>query len=128
MVLDSSAVIAILQQEAGAERLVEALEADPRRFISAANLVETALVMQIRYGDHGEREVDLFITRLGIEVVPVSEEQAELARAAFRRYGKGRHPAGLNYGDCFAYALAMALNEPLLFVGEDFGQTDVRVT
>jgi ribonuclease VapC len=71
--------------------------------------------------------LDRLLFRLGVEVVPVSREYAEIARSAFRRFGKGRHPAGLNFGDCFAYALAQALGEPLLFAGDDFSQTDVAV-
>ncbi|HUP02274.1 MAG TPA: type II toxin-antitoxin system VapC family toxin [Gemmatimonadota bacterium] len=127
MVLDTSAVIAVLQNEPEAPRLAEALEAEPVRRWSAASLVEAGIVMQARYGDHGEREVDLFAQRLDVDVVPVMVDHAEIARSAFRRYGKRRHPAGLNFGDCFSYALAIALGEPLLFVGTDFGHTDVLV-
>lgn len=127
MVLDTSAVVAILREEPPASRLIDAVEAAPLRRFSMASLVEAAIVMQARYGDHGEREVDLFVQRLNVDVVPVTVDHAEIARSAFRRFGKGRHPAGLNFGDCFAYALAMALAEPLLFVGEDFGRTDVAV-
>lgn len=83
------------------------------------------MVMQARYGDAGEREVDVLLQRLRIVTVPVTAQHAEIARSAFRRYGKGRHPAGLNFGDCFAYALSKAMAEPLLFVGEEFGLTDV---
>lgn len=85
------------------------------------------MVMQGRLGERGERELDLLIGRLRVEIVPVTHAQAELARSGFRRFGKGRHPAGLNFGDCFSYALARALGEPLLFVGNDFSQTDVQV-
>ena len=127
MVLDTSAVVAILQNEPAAPRLAAALEADPVRRISAAALVETAIVMLSRYGEHGEREVDLFIQRAAIDVIAVTEEHAELARGAFRQYGKGRHAAGLNFGDCFSYALASAFDEPLLCVGDDFTKTDIRV-
>jgi ribonuclease VapC len=95
--------------------------------MSAATLVETGIVMLTRYGEHGEREVDLFVQRAAIDVIAVSEEHAELARGAYRQYGKGRHPAGLNFGDCFSYALAAALDEPLLFVGDDFSKTDIKV-
>lgn len=125
MILDTSAVVAVLQSEPVSERLVVALDDNPVRRISAVSLVEAAIVMQARYGDAGEREVDIFVQRLRVDVLPVTEEQAELARGAFRRFGKGRHRAGLNFGDCFAYALAVALGEPLLFVGDDFGKTDV---
>ena len=109
MVVDTSAIIAILQDEPEADRLLTALEDAPVRRISSAALVETAIVMYARYGDAGEREVDLFVHRLR------------------RRFGKGQHPAGLNYGDCFSYALSVALQEPLLFKGDDFPQTDVLV-
>jgi ribonuclease VapC len=127
MVLDTSAIIALLQHEPDTPRLVAALEADPVRRISAATLVETGLVTLARYGEHGEREVDLFIHRATIDVIPVTAEHAEIARGAYRRFGKGRHLAALNFGDCFSYALAVALEEPLLFVGSDFSKTDVRV-
>lgn len=127
MVIDTSAIIAILLNEPEAPRVTAALDADPVRRISAAALVETGIVMLSRYGEHGEREVDLFVQRAAIDVIAVSEEHAELARGAFRQYGKGRHPAGLNFGDCFSYALAAALDEPLLFVGDDFSKTDITV-
>lgn len=127
MILDTSAVVAILQDEEGADGLIRALESADARRISAASLVEAGIVLQARFGDHGERELDLLIQRARVDVVPLTEEHAELARRAYRRFGKGLHPAGLNYGDCFAYALARALNEPLLFAGEDFGKTDVGV-
>jgi ribonuclease VapC len=127
MVIDTSAVVAILRSEPAAPRLTAALDADPVRRMSAATLVETGIVMLTRYGEHGEREVDLFVQRAAIDVIAVSEEHAELARGAYRQYGKGRHPAGLNFGDCFSYALAAALDEPLLFVGDDFSKTDIKV-
>ena len=126
MVIDSSIIIAILQNEPGAENLIDALLDAAVRRVSAANLLEAAIVMQARYGDAGEREVDVLLQRLGIDVVPVTPQHAEIARSAYRRYGKGRHPAGLNFGDCFAYALSKAMGESLLFVSEDFGRTDVQ--
>ena len=125
VVLDTSAVVALLQGDAGAEGLLAALEAADVRRMSAASVVEAGIVLQARFGDHGERELDLFLERAEVEVIPVSAEQADLARQAFRRFGKGRHSAGLNFGDCFSYALSVALAQPLLFVGEDFVQTDV---
>jgi ribonuclease VapC len=127
MILDTSAVIAVLQNEESAPRLVAAMEDAPVKRMSAATLVETGIILQARYGDHGERELDLFVQRAHVEVVPVTEEHAEYARSGYRRFGKGRDAAGLNFGDCFAYALARALDEPLLFVGDDFARTDVRV-
>ncbi len=126
MVIDTSALIAILTAEAGSDALIASLASAPVRYVSTATLVEAGIVMHARLGDHGERELDLLIQRTGMVTVPVSESQAELARSAYRRFGKGRHPAGLNFGECFSYALAMELGQPLLFVGADFAATDVR--
>lgn len=126
MVIDSSAVIAILLREAEAPALAGTIEASPICMMSAASLLETSIVIEGRLGDAGGRELDLFIHRAGIEIVAVDQDQAEIARRAWRRYGKGRHPAGLNYGDCFAYALARATGTPLLFKGNDFALTDVE--
>lgn len=125
MVIDTSALIAILLDEPERRAFNERIEAAQRRLLSAVSLVETALVIESRVGEAGGRELDLFIHRAGIEVAPADLEQAELARHAFRTYGKGRHRAGLNFGDCFAYALAKATGEPLLFKGGDFSLTDV---
>ncbi|MBW3629227.1 MAG: type II toxin-antitoxin system VapC family toxin [Gemmatimonadetes bacterium] len=127
MVIDTSAVIAILLGEPSAERVISALEGHFERRMSAAAVVEAGIVMQARQGDAGERELDALLRRLRVTILPVTEEQAELARSAFRRFGKGKHPAGLNFGDCFSYALARALAEPMLFVGEDFSRTDVAI-
>ena len=85
------------------------------------------MILESPYGADGVRDMDLFIAKAQVSLVPVDEEQADLARRAFRKYGKGRHPAGLNFGDCFPYALAHALNEPLLFKGNDFEQTDIQI-
>jgi ribonuclease VapC len=126
MVIDTSALVAILKREEGWERLADALASAPTRRISAATLVEAGIVVHAMYGDHGERELDLLLSRARIETVAFSEEQSELARSAFRRFGKGRHPAALNFGDCLSYALAATLGEPLLFVGNDFARTDVQ--
>jgi ribonuclease VapC len=84
-----------------------------------------SIVIESRYGAEGLRELDLFVDRAGIELVSVDAEQGQVARSAFSRFGKGRHPAGLNFGDCFAYALARVLGEPLLYKGDDFPQSDV---
>ena len=127
MVIDTSAVLTLLWTEPDAARLLDAIEVDQNRRISAASVVESGIVVQARHGDPGERELDVLLQRLSVDVVPVTAEQAELARYAFRKYGKGRHPAGLNYGDCFSYALAIVADEPLLFTGDDFNGTDVRV-
>ena len=126
MILDTSAVLALLWNEPDAHRCLAALDADPIRHISAASVVESGIVVQARHGDAGERELDVLLHRLGAEIISVTEEQSELARSAFRRYGTGRHPAGLNYGDCFSYALAIVATDALLFTGENFAHTDVR--
>jgi ribonuclease VapC len=125
MVIDTSALLAILFNEAEAEYFEAALAADTNRLMSAAALLETAIVVESRLGEAGGRELDLPIHKAQITLVPFTAEQAEIARAAYRRYGKGRHPAGLNYGDCFAYALTKTSGDPLLFKGNDFPQTDV---
>ncbi len=127
MVLDSSAVIAILQREAVADRLVAAVEGDRTRLISAATVVEVSIVLLGRYGEAGEPMLDRLLRGIGAELVPIGEEQVVLARDAALRFGRGRHPAGLNFGDCFSYALAVARGEPLLFLGDDFAKTDVAV-
>ena len=114
MVIDTSALIAILSDEPEAPGLEAAIEADSVRLLSAASLVEASIVIESRYGEAGGRELDLLVREAGVEVVAVSPEQAELARAAYRRFGRGRHPAGLNFGDCFSYALSLATDEPLL--------------
>jgi ribonuclease VapC len=125
MVIDTSALLAILQDEPERRAFNEAIEAAASRAISVASWVEVSMVIETRTGAEGLRDLDLFVDRARIEIVPVNVEQGKAARRAFSRFGKGRHPAGLNYGDCFAYALASHLGEPLLFKGEDFGKTDV---
>ena len=125
MVIDSSAIAAILFGEEDAERFTAAIEADPTRFISAASVLEAAIVAETRKGPPGGRELDLLLLTAGIETVAFSEEQLRVARHAFRVYGKGRHAAGLNLGDCFSYALSRTSGEPLLFKGDDFAKTDV---
>lgn len=126
MVIDTSALIAVLLADPLAPRFVAAIEAASARLLSAATLLETAMVIESRKGETGGRELDLLMYRGAIEVVPVDQDQAETARAAWRQFGKGRHPAGLNYGDCFAYALAKARRMPLLFQGDDFARTDIE--
>ncbi|MGH6661522.1 MAG: type II toxin-antitoxin system VapC family toxin [Rhodospirillales bacterium] len=125
MVIDTSALVAILLDEPERRAFNEKIEADPRRLVSAVTFVEAALAIEARVGEAGGRELDLFLHRAGVETVPVDADQAEIARRAFRRYGRGRHPAGLNFGDCFAYALVKTTGEPLLFKGDDFGRTDI---
>jgi ribonuclease VapC len=127
MVLDTSAILAILLREPAADRLVSAVEADRIRLVSAATVVEASLVILGRYGEAGEPQLDRFLRGIGAEIVPVGEEQAVLARDAALRFGRGRHSAALNFGDCFSYALSVARGEPLLCVGDDFTRTDVEV-
>jgi ribonuclease VapC len=125
MIVDTSALLAILQDEPERRRFNEALaDADSRR-MSAATFVEVSIVIETRFGVEGLHHLDLFLERAGIELAPVDAEQARVARAAFSRFGKGRHPAALNFGDCFSYALAQVLGEPLLFKGDDFAKTDI---
>lgn len=126
MVIDTSAVMAILTREPGADRLVAAVEADRTRLVSAATVVEASLVLLGRYGEVSDPQLDRLLRGIGAEVVPVGEEQVALARDAALRFGRGRHPASLNFGDCFSYALSVARGEPLLFVGDDFSKTDVE--
>lgn len=127
MVIDTSALLAVLFNEPEADRLRAAIASDPVRLVSAASLLEASLVIETRLGERGGLELDLFVHRIGLEVASVTAEQIEVARAGFRRFGKGRHPAALNYGDCFAYGLAVTSGEPLLFKGQDFSQTDVPI-
>lgn len=127
MVIDTSAVVAILGMEPEASRLAAAIESDPNRLISAAAVVESALVIESRFGEDGGRELDLLLAKAECSIEAVTAEQADLAREAWRRFGKGRHSAALNLGDCFSYALAKVAGEPLLFKGSDFPQTDVAV-
>jgi len=125
MVIETSAIIAVLLNEANAVGIARAIESCSPRLLSAANLLEASIVIESRKGEAGGRELDLLIYRAAIEIVAVDQDQAEIARLAWRRFGKGRHPAGLNYGDCFAYALAKSRRLPLLFQGDDFSQTDI---
>lgn len=126
MIVDSSALIAILFKEAEASAFASAMRDAPSRAVAAPTVVETGLVAEGRTGPAMGAELDDLLDALAAEIVPFTAEHAALARDAWRRYGKGRHPAGLNLGDCFAYALAKARNEPLLFKGDDFTQTDVK--
>lgn len=125
MVIDTSALIAVLLRVADAHAIAEAIEAGSPRLLSAANLLEASMVIESRKGEAAGRELDLLLYRAAIEVVAVDQDQAEIARLAWRRFEKGRHKAGLNYGDCFAYALAKSRRLPLLFHGDDFAHTDI---
>jgi ribonuclease VapC len=125
MVIDTSALVAILFDEPERGRFTQKIGSDDTRLISAATVVETSLVVETRKGELGRSQLDLFIHEAGLDVVPFDAAQADLARLAWRLYGKGNHPARLNFGDCFSYALAKAAGEPLLFKGNDFLQTDI---
>ena len=126
MVVDTSALIAILFGEPETESFVQALVNDPKKMISAFNVLESAIVVEAKKGEAGGRELDLLVHRARIEIISLNNDQVELALAAWRKYGKGNHPAGLNIGDCCAYALAKYSGEPLLFKGRDFSQTEIR--
>jgi ribonuclease VapC len=127
MVMDTSAMAAILLGEEEALALSQAIATDPRRLVSAFSLLEAGIVVEARKGPAAGRELDLLLHRLRADIVPLTESQAEIARAAWRRFGKGRHPAGLNLGDCAAYALSRSSGEPLLCKGEDFPKTDLKL-
>lgn len=125
MVIDSSALIAVLLGEPEAESLARAIASDPRRMISAFTALETSVVIEAKKGEVGGREFDLLLHNARIEIVAMNAEQFELARHAWRTFGKGRHPAGLNIGDCCSYGLAKYSGEPLLFKGHDLVKTDI---
>jgi ribonuclease VapC len=127
MVIDTSALVAIFLAEPERKVLLDLLLQAESRMISAATVLETGIVLEARRGESAGREFDLFVVRANLLVVPVESDQTEIARSAWRKYGKGRHPAGLNFGDCFAYALAKFAGEPLLAMGTDFAATDIEV-
>jgi len=127
MVIDTSALLAIfLAEPERAAFLNQVVQADLRK-VSAANVLETGIVLEARKGEAAGREFDLFVVRANLEIVPVDAEQVDVARSAWRKYGKGRHPSALNFGDCFAYALAKSAGEPLLAKGTDFALTDIEM-
>jgi ribonuclease VapC len=125
MIIDSSAIVAILSNEPERRVFTEAIEQAHTCFMSAATFVETSIVIEGSRGYDGLRDFDLFMATATIELVPVDAEQAHIARQAFRQYGKRHHPAGLNFADCFAYALSKVTELPLLFKGNDFSKTDI---
>jgi ribonuclease VapC len=126
IVVDSSALVAILEEESEAEVFLRLVRESPRRLVSAVTVYETGIVIALRRGPEGVVDVFALIDELGLEIVPFAEPQISAALAAYRRYGKGiNSKAQLNLGDCVAYALAMSTNAPLLFKGSDFPQTDV---
>ena len=126
MVIDASAIVAILQNEPEQDTFIEAIESADICLISAASFIEASIVILTRYGMDGILDFDLFLAKARIEISSVDSDQANIARRAFRDFGRGRHPAELNFGDCFSYALAKSLDLPLLFKGNDFSKTDIR--
>lgn len=127
MVIDTSALFAMLNDEPEAELFETTVQADHVRLMSTASYLETAIVIETRFGEPGGRELDLWLHRAAVDLVAVDADQADAARVAYRLYGKGRHRAGLNYGDCFSYALAKVSGQPLLFKGDAFARTDIGV-
>jgi ribonuclease VapC len=127
MVIDTSAFLAIFLAEPERKQFLDLISHADTRLISAVNAFETGIVLEAGRGEAAGREFDLFLNRARIDIVPVDAEQVEIARVAWRKYGKGRHPAALNFGDCFAYALAKTSGEPLLAKGGGFGRTDIKL-
>ena len=125
MIIDSSAILAILFQEPEAESFARAISDDPVKLISAISFLEAAIVIEARKGPAGGRELDLLLHRGRIEIVSFNSEHADIAREAWLRFGKSRHAAALNMGDCCSYALSRISGEPLLFKGSDFLKTDI---
>jgi len=125
MVIDTSAILALLFNEPEADDIEIAIDEDPVRLMSAAAGLEAAIVVEARLGAAGGREFDLLLHKTRIDLVAVTREQMEVGREAWRRFGRGHHEANLNVGDCFSYALAAVSGEPLLFKGDDFSKTDI---
>ena len=126
IVIDTSAVVAILRNEYERRSFTEAIERADQCLISVVSYVEASMVMEARNGYEGLRDFDLFLLKAGVALEPVDTEQAKIARSAFIRFGKGRHEANLNFGDCFSYALAKVMGASLLFKGNDFIRTDIE--
>lgn len=127
MVIDTSALLAIFLAEPERKAFLDSILGAETRMISASTVFETGIVLEARRGEAAGREFDLFLVRANLEVISVDAEQVDIARSAWRKYGKGRHRAGLNFGDCFACALAKSSGEPLLAKGNDFGFTDIEM-
>jgi ribonuclease VapC len=125
MIVDTSAIIAILAKEPDTESYIQAISSAPRCRMSAGSFIELSIVIETQFSPEVLQQCDALFRRVGIVIEPVTENLAYIARQAFHDYGKGRHPAGLNFGDCFAYSLAKHLGEPLLFKGRDFKKTDI---
>ncbi len=126
MVLDSSAIVAIHLKEPGHERLIEAIEKAEIAVVGVPTLLEAAMVLSTRLGQDARPLLFAFVRRLETEVVAFNEEHLDAATTAFLRFGRGRHAAGLNFGDCMSYAVAAVAGMPLLFTGEDFARTDIE--
>jgi len=127
VIIDTSVIIAILGNEPERRAFNEAISQASYCGMSSASFVEASIVLETRYGYDGLRDFDLLLAKASIELVSVDSDQAHIARQAFKQYGKGRHPAKLNFGDCFSYALAKAHDDTLLFKGNDFNQTDLKL-
>lgn len=126
MVIDTSAIVAILLNEPEAETLRRAIVADAVRLVPATCVFEARMVLVSRRGEHALAEIDLWLTKIAADVIAVDADLVDVATQAWLIYGKGRHPAGLNFADCFSYALAKRSDEPLLFIGDDFSKTDIQ--
>lgn len=127
MVIDTSALIAILLGEPEANAIAAAIARDNNRILSVFSFLEAGIVIDARKGEPGSRELDILLHHIQAEMISMNPEQAEVARKAWKEYGKGRHPAGLNIGDCCTYSLAKVSGEPLLFKGDDFCKTDIPI-
>ena len=127
MVIDTSALVAILRNEPERKEFTQAMEHAESCVMSAVSFAEASMVIESRHGVDGLRDLDLLIAKARIEIASVDADQALVAREAFRQFGRGRHPAGLNLGDCIAYALAKVLDQPLLCKGLDFIRTDLSI-
>ncbi len=125
MVLDTSAILAILLDEPERAAFAQRIEDHQVRLLSSASYLEAGIILDDRFGEGGSSALRQLVIEAEIDVVPVTLDQAEVARDAYRRFGRGNHPAALNFGDCFAYALARVSGEPLLFKGNDFARTDI---
>ncbi len=126
LVIDTSAIMAVLQQEPEADRFAEAIDQASERLISTVSLLEAGILCRSRKGLEGVQRLDALVHAAGMTAAPFDHDQSLIAREAFARFGKGRHEAGLNFGDCAAYALAAVLGAPLLFKGNDFSATDIE--
>jgi ribonuclease VapC len=126
MVIDTSAIVAILRNEPEAEALRIGIVADPIRLVPATCVFEARMVLVSRHGEHALAEIDVWLAKIAADIIPIDADLVDVATQAWLTYGKGRHPASLNFADCFSYALAKRADEPLLFIGNDFSQTDVE--